>query len=82
MKTAIPYILAIMILYDFSLHIFDFLINKGITKMKHPFGVYLLKDYFAGDNQKKRERIHDIFWTTYWGIGSILIILYLLWNRS
>ncbi len=77
MVDVIPYILAIMILYDFSAHVFSGLINFGVTKTKHPLGMYKLMDRLGGNDKKKRARVYDIFWTTYWGIALVLVTIYL-----
>lgn len=76
----IPYVLAAMILYDFSAHVFSSLIHFGVSKTKHPFGMYKLMDKYGGKNKKKRQAVYDIFWTSYWGIASILIIIYLIFK--
>jgi len=74
----IPYILAVMILWDFSLHIYDLLHVFNKTKAKHPMGAYLIYDYFAKGNQEKRKKVKQVFWTIYWGIAFILILIYLI----
>lgn len=74
----ILYILAIMIVYDFSLHIYDTALHFKLTKHKHPLGMYKVMDYFGGRDQYKRATVYNIFWTTYWGIASILILIYLV----
>ena len=80
MTTLIPYILAIMILYDFSLHLYDLLINLKPTSKKHPFGMYLVLDYFAGKDTGKRKKAYNLIWTAYWGLASILIISYIMYR--
>ncbi len=69
-----------MIIYDFSLHVFDTLRNLKKINTKHPFGMYILMDYFGGKNKFKRTRVYDIFWTSYWGIASVLIVFYILFK--
>jgi hypothetical protein len=76
----IPYILAVMIIYDFSLHVFDLLLHAKLTTHKHPLGIYLVLNYFAGNDAQKRKTIYNIFWTTYWGLASTLIIVYIMYQ--
>jgi hypothetical protein len=77
----IPFVLALMIIYDFSAHLFDVLIDSKKTTLKHPFGMYKLMDRFGGENKEKRQKIYNVFWTTYWGIASVLIIIYLIFKK-
>lgn len=67
-----------MITYDFSLHVYDLLIHFKLTNKKHPFGMYLIMDYFAGNNQRKRKSVYNIFWTLYWGLATLFIVAYIL----
>lgn len=73
----IPYIIIVMILWDFSLHTFDLLHVFNKTKMKHPFGAYLILNYLGGGDLERRKKARSIFWTIYWGIAFILLLLYL-----
>jgi hypothetical protein len=65
---AIPYIIALMILWDFSLHVYDLLHVFDKTKSKHPLGAYLIYDYFSKGDQEKRKKVRQAF---------ILLLLYL-----
>lgn len=76
----IPYILAVMIIYDFSAHVFSTLIHFKLSKVKHPFGMYKLMDRYGGKDPVKRQKVYDIFWVSYWGIASLLIIIFLLFR--
>ena len=78
MTSIILYMLAAMIIYDFSLHLFDLLIDYKLITKKHPLGLYLLLDYVSGSDPVKRKSTYNIFWTSYWGLATILIITYIL----
>jgi len=63
----IPYIIALMILYDLSIHI-----------------IYLLgkEDFFLKRKLNYWPQWHgvkyQIFWTIYWGITLILMLIYII----
>lgn len=78
MKEIIIGLIAVMIWYDFSLHIFDWLNHEKSNKIKHPFGMYLVMNYFGFKNNKKRQHVYDIFWTFYWGSAAVLILIYII----
>jgi hypothetical protein len=76
----ILYILAGMIFYDFSLHVYDLLHAFKKTKAKHPLGAYLIFDYFSKGNEEKKAKVYQVFWTIYWGLAFILLLAYLLFR--
>jgi len=67
-----------MIIYDFSLHLFEWLWGYNFTKLKHPFYVGDLFDHLSKGNQSKRQKIYQTFWVLYWGLAALLLILYLM----
>lgn len=73
------YIVAAMIIYDFTLHVDDILEVYGkISKTKHPLGAGKLFNYLSKGNKVKKKKIYQIFWNIYWGIASLLIIIYII----
>ena len=65
----ILYILIIMIFYDFSLHLLEFVL--GIERARK------IKYYWPSFLIGKRRR-YTVFWTTYWGTAFILVLFYML----
>lgn len=64
----IPYILAIMIFYDFSNHLLELIFGREKARK-------LFKPYWPTFKDRKR---YTYFWTTYWGIAFLLTMIYLL----
>jgi len=64
----IPYILAIMIFYDFSNHLLELIFGREKARK-------LFKLYWPTFKDRKR---YTYFWTTYWGIAFLLTMIYLL----
>jgi hypothetical protein len=52
----------------------------GFKKWSHPLGAYLVFNYFSKGDKKKREKVRQIFWTTYWGVAFVLISIYLAYR--
>ena len=72
----ILFVLGLMIFYDFSLHLFPLLRSFNITTARHPFGLYLLFDYLAKDDEEKRKKCYELFWTGYCGLAFVLFLVY------
>lgn len=69
MKEIILYLLLIMIFYDFSLHLLRLTLGLDkARKIKYYWPTFLIK----------RRKGYDVFWTTYWLIAFILLIIYFL----
>ena len=58
-----------MIFYDFSLHLIELFF--GTEKARN------LKYYWPAFHNRK---IYTTFWTVYWGIAFILLLIYLLFR--
>jgi len=80
MNEVLIYIILVMIAYDLSLHVFDFLRVRGAIGAKHPLGAYRLFDYLSKGDKEKRKKIYNLFWMIYWAIALILLIVYLIRN--
>lgn len=70
------YLLAAMIFYDFSLHVFDLLHVYKITTIRHPLRAYKIFDYFSKDDVLKRKKVYQIFWNIYWGSAFVIFLIY------
>lgn len=71
--SVLPYLLLAMIFYDFSLHLLELIMGrKRARKLKpyHPVRLFVAKGKF---NRKK----YTVFWTIYWGIALLLLLIYL-----
>lgn len=66
-----------MIFYDFSLHISD-LLRAYKKPHGHPLGIGKLFNKISEGDREKREKLRQVFWTIYWGIAFILLLLYFL----
>lgn len=65
----ILYILAVMIFYDFSCHYLRLTLGlERARKLKYYWPTFLVG----------KEKRYNIFWTTYWGIVFILLLIYIL----
>lgn len=80
----ILYILAVMIFWDFSLHI---LMRLGwdvkLTRSKSIFSYYFPHLYWkktpAGPVKRENaQKLYDWFWIIYWGTAFILLSIYLI----
>lgn len=73
MKEILLYIVLIMILYDFSLHLLELIFGlEKVRKLKPywPEWIFTIKGEF-------HRRLYAIFWTIYWAIAFILLLMYL-----
>ena len=68
----LAYVLAVMIFYDFSLHLLELILGTGRAR-KLPYSPYRML-LTKGDFDRKK---YTIFWTGYWGIALILILIYI-----
>lgn len=73
----VPWIVAAMIFYDLSLHIDNVYWN---LKKKHfhplvPFGFM-----YVGKKKEYSWKRFQIFWISYWGVGFLLMLTYLIWH--
>lgn len=66
----IPYILAVMIFYDLSLHLLELLLKKRALKIRYYWPKFLT-------NRRFDRRKYTMFWTAYWGLAFVLILLYI-----
>ena len=58
----IIYIIAAMVIWDFTNHIDDLLLNrKKITRPLHPISARKFFDYLAKGDENKRWRFYNIF---------------------
>jgi len=72
MKEIILYVLLLMILYDFSLHLLELIIGSECArKIKYYWPKFETKGKF---DRKKYTK----FWICYWGAALILLVVYLL----
>jgi hypothetical protein len=55
------YLLAVMVFYDFSLHVFDLLHVYKITTISHPLGAYKIFNYFSKGDELKRKKVIKFF---------------------
>jgi len=80
----ILYILAVMIFWDFSCHVIDLLNwSQKFTKSKSIFSYYYPHFRWRkspnGPVERENWRIlYNRFWTAYWGLAFILLIIYLI----
>jgi len=92
----IPYILLLMIFWDFTIHVIDkrdrkFFLSNQYTmmwreKMKNSkffFSYYY--PYFWGkkklvSSDEQGWKRYDYFWLSYWGTATILLIFYLIFR--
>lgn len=78
------YFLAVMIFWDFSLHVIMlFGWEVKLTRSKSIFSYYFPHLYWKktlnGPVQREnRRKIYDRFWTAYWGLAFIILIIYLI----
>lgn len=69
------YVAVVMIAYDFSLHLMETVIGNKEKVRKKWYYWPPLKIFGDFENRK----IYNYFWTIYWGIVFILVILSLLY---
>ncbi len=80
----ILYILAVMIFWDFSLHVIELLnLAPKFTRSKSIFSYYFphlrwRKSLNGPIERENWRKLYNCFWTTYWGIAFILLIIYLI----
>jgi len=67
----IPYVLAIIIFYDFLLHLAELLLGRERAKKISWWPKFRTKGKF---DRRKYTR----FWTAYWGTVFILILIYII----
>lgn len=70
----VPFLLAVMIFWDFSLHAIElFGGKKWFNQRKNIFSYWWPK--WSGENKRKK---YTVFWTVYWGVALLLILFYIL----
>lgn len=69
MKEIILYILFAVIFYDFSLHLLRLMLGlKRARKIRYYWPTFLVEN----------KKGYEIFWTIYWGIALVLIVIYFI----
>ena len=68
----ILYILAVMIFYDFSLHLIETIYGGKKKALKLNF-YWSPSKIFRNNNRE----FYNYFWTAYWGLVFILIVIYI-----
>lgn len=71
MRTQLLVIVLCMILYDFSLHLWDRLTRLKIISGKHPIGPWR---YFGTKNGRDENK-YEKFWIIYWLVAAVLVVL-------
>ena len=65
----ILYVLLIMVFYDFSLHLLEFVLGRNrARKIKYYWPRFLIG----------KRKTYTKFWTIYWGIAFFLILIYII----
>jgi len=82
----ILYILAVMILWDFSLHIIEllgldikFIKSKSILSYYYPHFRWI-KTPEGPIERRNWNKFYQRFWTTYWGMAFLLLLFYLIFK--
>lgn len=68
----IPIVLGIMILYDFHLHVIETISGSWEKAWNRKY--YWPPSKIA--NKKESSMFYNIFWTSYWGLAFILVLIY------
>lgn len=82
----ILYILAIMIFWDFSIHVIElFNWTSKFTKSKSIFSYYYPHLYWIKTPngpvvRPNWQKLYQKFWTIYWGIAFLLLLIYLIFK--
>lgn len=67
------YIVAIMVFYDFSLHLIELCFGQdSAKKFRHYWPTFSINGRF---DRKK----YTLFWTAYWGLALIFILAYIFY---
>jgi hypothetical protein len=79
----IPYLVALMTLWDFSIHVIDWLkLDQKFIGSTSIFSYYY--PHFWGKapcvSQERGRKRYDYFWLTYWGTATILLIIYIVFR--
>lgn len=85
LQTVLLGVVAVMILYDLSLHVLGLLQEYGaiggrksevggVLLTPHPLEPGRLFDYLAQGSAERRRKVYQIFWTLYWITAFLLVI--------